>query len=76
MLVNGIVGSSGSGAPMTEEEAERGEGMGLDEDAVEIADGDADGDGDDDIRAWFDGPASLKLRIGILELKISSLPSS
>jgi hypothetical protein len=76
MLVNGIMGSSG-GAPMTEEEAEGGEEMGLDEDAVEIVEGDADDDGDDDdAGAWFDGPAPLRLRIGILELKISLLPLS
>ena len=74
MLVNGIVGSSG-GTPMTDEEGEGGVGMGLDDDAVEIAEGDAEDDGDD-VCAWFDGPAPLRLRIGILGLKISSLPSS
>ena len=76
MLVNEIVGSSG-GPPMIEEEAEGGEGMGLDEDAVEIVEGDEDDDdGDDDVGAWFDGPAPLRLRIGILELKKSTLPLS
>ena len=69
MLVNEIVGIVGSseGASMTEEE---GEGMGLDEDAVEMAEGGADDDGDD-VGAWFDGPAPLMLRIGMLGLKIS-----
>jgi hypothetical protein len=68
MLVNRIVeGSEG----MAEEEAEEVEGTELDDDAVEIAEGDDNGVG-----AWFDGPAPLRLRIGILGLMISSSPSS
>ena len=69
MLVNWIVG--GSGAPMTEEEEEV-EGMEADDDADEIAEGDA-GDADDDnsVGSWFEGPAPLRLRIGILGLMIS-----
>ena len=74
MLLNGIVGING-GAPMTEGEAEGGDGMGLEEDAVEITEGDADNDGDD-VGTWFEGPAPLRLRIGILGLNISSLPST
>ena len=72
MLVSEIVGGGG-GAPMTEEGAEEVEGMELDEDAVEFAEGDAYGDV---VGAWFDGPAPLRLRIGILGLMISSSPSS
>ena len=75
MLVNGIVNGSGGG-PMTEEEIEEEEGMELEDDAVEIADGDADDDADDVVGAWFDGPGSLRLRIGILGLMISLSPSS
>lgn len=71
MLVSGITGGS-RGAPVTEEAEE---GMELEEDAVEIAEGDADADGGDVECAWFDGPAPLRLRIG-MELMISSSPSS
>jgi hypothetical protein len=76
MLANGFVGGSG-GAPMIEEEEpEEVEGMELDEDEVEIAEGDADDDDDNVVGTWFDGPAPLRLRIGILGLMISSSPSS
>ena len=76
MLVNGVGGGSGGAPKIEEEEAEEVEGIELDEDAVEIAEGDADGDNDDVVCAWFDGPAPLRFRIGILWLMISSSASS
>ena len=74
MLVNRIAGGNG-GPPMTEEEAEEVEGMELDDDVVEIVEGDEDGE-NDVVGVWFVDPAPLRLRIGILELMISSSPSS
>ena len=69
MLVKEIVGGSG-GATMTEEEAEvDDEGVEL-EDAVEIAEG--DDEEEDDVVAWLEGPAPLRLRMGRLRLMISS----
>jgi hypothetical protein len=48
------------------------ERMEADDDADEIAEGDADdADDDDGVGSCFDGPALLRLRIGILELMIS-----
>jgi hypothetical protein len=57
---------------MTEEAEVEVEGMEPDDDADEIAEGDAgDAYDDDSVGSWFEGPAPLRLRIGILRLMIS-----